>query len=129
MREHPLLRAFRCDKMTLVALEYTLRLYFDDEMARRHVPILSMALVEPEELKRRTELFADKLRMHDIQATVEPSSMVMGGTAPELYLESWACVIDPALPRAPSPSVIDSNLRASSRPLFVASFRIGYSLI
>jgi L-seryl-tRNA(Ser) seleniumtransferase len=119
MREHPLLRTFRCDKMTLAALEHTLRLYFDDEMARRHIPILSMALVEPEELKRRTELFADKLKTHGIQATVEPSSMVMGGgTAPELYLDSWACVIDPALQEgALSPSVIDANLRASSRPV------------
>lgn len=119
MRAHPLLRAFRCDKMALAALEHTLRLYFDDEMARRHIPILSMALVEPEELKRRTELFADKLKTHGIQATVEPSSMVMGGgTAPELYLDSWACVIDPALHEgALSPSVIDANLRASSRPV------------
>jgi hypothetical protein len=113
------LSAFRCDKMALAALEHTLRLYFDDEMARRHIPILSMALVEPEELKRRTELFADKLKTHGIQATVEPSSMVMGGgTAPELYLDSWACVIDPALQEgALSPSVIDANLRASSRPV------------
>jgi L-seryl-tRNA(Ser) seleniumtransferase len=105
--------------MALAALEHTLRLYFDDEMARRHIPILSMALVEPEELKRRTELFADKLKTHGIQATVEPSSMVMGGgTAPELYLDSWACVIDPALQEgALSPSVIDANLRASSRPV------------
>lgn len=119
MRTHPLLRTFRCDKMTLIALEQTLRLYFDDELARRHIPILSMALVEPEELKRRTELFTDRLNACGIQATVEPSSMVMGGgTAPELYLDSWACVIDPALHEGvPSPSVIDSNLRASSRPV------------
>ncbi len=119
MRAHPLLRAFRCDKMTLAALEQTLRLYFDDEQARRHIPILSMALVEPEELKRRTEIFADNLKERGIQATVEPSSMVMGGgTAPELYLESWACAVDPALHEgAPSPSVVDANLRASSRPV------------
>ncbi len=119
MRTHPLLRAFRCDKMTLVALEQTLRLYFDDEMARRHIPILSMALIEPEELKRRTELFADRLKAYGIQATVEPSRMLMGGgTAPERYLDSWACVIDPAIHEgAPSPSAIDENLRASSQPV------------
>lgn len=119
MRAHPLLRAFRCDKMTLVALEHTLRLYFDDEMARRHIPILSMALVEPEQLKRRTELFVEKLKVRGIEATVEPSSMVMGGgTAPERYFDSWACVIDPALHEgAPSPSVMDANLRACSRPV------------
>lgn len=119
MRTHPLLRAFRCDKMSLVALEQTLRLYFDDEMARCHVPILSMALIEPDELKRRTERFVEKLKTRGIEATVEPSSMVMGGgTAPELYLDSWACVVDPTHHEgAPSPTVIDASLRASSRPV------------
>ena len=38
IEQDPLMRAFRLDKMTLAALEATLRLYLNDELALREVP-------------------------------------------------------------------------------------------
>ena len=46
LRRHPLQRALRADKLTLAALEATLALYLDPELAAREVPVLRM-LAEP----------------------------------------------------------------------------------
>src|SRR5829696_4753360 len=40
LRRHPLQRALRADKLTLAALEGTLRLYLDPERAAREIPVL-----------------------------------------------------------------------------------------
>src|SRR5262249_45917960 len=45
IEKDPLMRAFRCDKMTLAALESTLRLYLRDEQALQEVPVLRMLTV------------------------------------------------------------------------------------
>ncbi|MBV9850319.1 MAG: L-seryl-tRNA(Sec) selenium transferase, partial [Armatimonadetes bacterium] len=50
---HPLFRALRADKMTLAALEATLRLYEDPERLRDTLPVLHMLAQSPEELGRR----------------------------------------------------------------------------
>src|SRR3954468_14106752 len=42
LRRHPLQRALRPDKLTLAALEATLRLYLDPARARRQLPVLRM---------------------------------------------------------------------------------------
>jgi len=42
LRRHPLQRALRADKLTLAALEGTLRLYLDPDRAAREVPVLRM---------------------------------------------------------------------------------------
>lgn len=46
LKKHPLARALRLDKMTLAALESTLRLYLDPERALTEIPTLRM-LTEP----------------------------------------------------------------------------------
>ena len=47
MRQHPLARALRIDKLTLAALEATLRLYLQPEQALQEVPILRMFSADP----------------------------------------------------------------------------------
>lgn len=42
LKKHPLARAMRLDKMTLAALETTLRLYLDPDRARTEIPTLRM---------------------------------------------------------------------------------------
>jgi L-seryl-tRNA(Ser) seleniumtransferase len=53
MAKHPLMRAVRCDKMTLAALEATLRLYLDEETALREVPTLRALVLDPDGSRRR----------------------------------------------------------------------------
>src|SRR5207244_3492983 len=65
IEKDPLMRAFRLDKMTLAALETTLRLYLNEERALRDVPGLQMLGVPLSELRQRAEALAVKLRALD----------------------------------------------------------------
>jgi len=53
LKKHPLARAVRLDKMTLAALEATLRLYLDPQRAVREVPVLRMLTASAEEMAER----------------------------------------------------------------------------
>ncbi len=55
LKKHPLARAVRLDKMTLAALEATLRLYLDPERAAREVPTLRMLSAPRSEIAERAE--------------------------------------------------------------------------
>ena len=54
LRAHPLYRALRCDKLTLAALEATLRVYRDGEPLR-DIPTLRLLSATPAELRQRSE--------------------------------------------------------------------------
>ncbi|HJR45770.1 MAG TPA: L-seryl-tRNA(Sec) selenium transferase [Actinomycetota bacterium] len=56
---HPLMRALRPDKMTLAALEATLRIYLEDRGPE--LPLWQMALRPVEELRARAERLAETL--------------------------------------------------------------------
>ncbi|MEF2232305.1 MAG: L-seryl-tRNA(Sec) selenium transferase [Pseudodesulfovibrio sp.] len=62
IKKNPLNRAVRIDKMTLAALEATLRLYLDMDVARRSVPTLRMITASRESLKSKARRLADALR-------------------------------------------------------------------
>jgi L-seryl-tRNA(Ser) seleniumtransferase len=53
LKRHPLNRALRIDKMTLAALESTLRHYLDPDMAVRDIPTLQMITAPVQEVNRR----------------------------------------------------------------------------
>ncbi|MDO4182293.1 MAG: L-seryl-tRNA(Sec) selenium transferase [Coriobacteriia bacterium] len=55
LKKNPLARALRLDKMTLAALEATLRLYLDREQALREIPTLAMLATPAEELLPNAE--------------------------------------------------------------------------
>ena len=62
LKQNPLARALRLDKMSLAALEATLRLYLDPRQAREQIPTLRM-LAEPAEATReRAKALAHALR-------------------------------------------------------------------
>ncbi|MCW3057376.1 MAG: L-seryl-tRNA(Sec) selenium transferase, partial [Solirubrobacterales bacterium] len=55
---HPLARALRIDKLSLAALEATLALYRDPELARREIPVLAMLSAERPQLEERARRLA-----------------------------------------------------------------------
>ena len=93
LRQHPLQRALRADKLTLAALEATLALYLDPELAAREVPVLRM-LAEPlETVRARAQRLA-----HLVGGDVEPTvGRVGGGALPLTELPSFACAVEEEL--------------------------------
>ena len=57
----PLARAVRIDKLTLAALEATLRLYLDPDRALREIPTLAALRRDPAEIQARAEALAGEL--------------------------------------------------------------------
>jgi L-seryl-tRNA(Ser) seleniumtransferase len=92
VEKDPLMRAFRLDKMTLAALEGTLRLYLHEERALREVPVLRMLGTPPEELRLRAESLADRLRALPgvtSAAAKEDVTYVGGGSLPDQTMPTW----------------------------------------
>jgi L-seryl-tRNA(Ser) seleniumtransferase len=83
-RTHPLARAMRIDKLSLAALEATLRLYRDPERAVREIPVLAMLLAPEEELAARAARLAAALPGAEVVRAV---AKVGGGALPLLELE------------------------------------------
>ncbi|MFL5868829.1 MAG: L-seryl-tRNA(Sec) selenium transferase [Thermoleophilaceae bacterium] len=91
-RSHPLARAVRIDKLSLAALEATLRLYRDPPAARESVPVLRMLTAGEDELQARAESMADLL---DGAQVIRAAAKVGGGALPLLELEGPVCAVDP----------------------------------
>ena len=93
LRRHPLLRAVRLDKMSLAALEATLRLYRDPETAVAQVPALRMLAQDPATVAARAERLCAGLK-GVIAALVEPSTgFAGGGTLPDTVIPSHAVAL------------------------------------
>ncbi len=95
-RRHPLARALRADKLTLAALEATLRLYRDPGRARAEVPVLAMLAAPDAELVARAE------RMVALAGpparVVRAVGRVGGGALPLAELEGPAVAVTVARP-------------------------------
>jgi L-seryl-tRNA(Ser) seleniumtransferase len=81
LRKSPLARAMRVDKMTLSALEATLRLYLEPDVAHREIPVLAMLTAPVEEIAARSETLAADLRESGIAAAAVASTSTVGGGA------------------------------------------------
>jgi L-seryl-tRNA(Ser) seleniumtransferase len=80
-RADPIARAVRADKLTLAALEATLALYRDPEVARREIPVLRMLTEDLETIKQRAKQLGGQL--------IEGDSEVGGGSFPGAKLKTW----------------------------------------
>jgi L-seryl-tRNA(Ser) seleniumtransferase len=99
IEKDPLMRAFRLDKMTLAALEATLRLYLHEERALRDVPVLRMLGTPLKELRQRAEALAERLRVLPGLRTVralEDVAYVGGGSLPDQAMKTWVVEIEAA---------------------------------
>jgi len=123
-RSHPLARALRIDKLSLAALEATLRLYRDPREAERAIPVLRMLVGGEAELQARAEAMARALA--DAPARViRASAKVGGGALPLLELEGPVCAVDPGELGADE---LARRLRSADPPV-VGRTRAGWLLL
>jgi L-seryl-tRNA(Ser) seleniumtransferase len=102
LRRHPLQRALRADKLTLAALEGTLRLYLD---APERIPVVRMLRQSRDAIRAR----AERLAASTGGSVEETVGRVGGGALPLAELPSFACALDEplAMPlRASEPPVL-----------------------
>ncbi|MBW7995687.1 MAG: L-seryl-tRNA(Sec) selenium transferase [Candidatus Glassbacteria bacterium] len=62
LKNNPLSRALRCDKMVYAALEATLKLFLDEKVLFDQLPVLRMAAAGVEELEQRAKKFIEAVR-------------------------------------------------------------------
>ena len=92
IEKDPLMRAFRLDKMTLAALETTLRIYLNEERALAEIPVLRMLSASLEELRARAELLATALKARSSRLDARPCedvAFVGGGSLPDQSMKTW----------------------------------------
>ena len=83
-KKNPLTRALRIDKLTLAALEATLRLYRDFDVATKRIPTLRMITTPMEELTSRAvrlKGFLDEVASTKFEFVVEDNFSQVGGGA------------------------------------------------
>ncbi|OPY56463.1 MAG: L-seryl-tRNA(Sec) selenium transferase [Pelotomaculum sp. PtaU1.Bin035] len=112
MKKHPLLRAIRVDKMTVAALEATLREYLDEERAIEELPVLKMLTAPIRLLEEKAGELAGCIRRlaeDKAEVTVEQGySAVGGGALPAAELPT---VLVAVVPRAISAGDLQTVLR------------------
>ncbi len=123
IRKYPLLRALRCDKMTLTAMETTLRLYLSG--AWKKIPTLNMISVSPEELKTRALKLKKSIDAacsdFRIQTNVVPVEDAVGGGAyPERPLPGWAVSIF-ARDKKLNAGILQERLRNAKMPVIAGA--------
>lgn len=98
LKKNPLARAVRIDKLSLCALENTLRAYCLRENARETIPVLNMLTTSLEALQTKAERLAKRLEpcASHVSISLEKVSSVPGGGAlPDVFMESWAVSLEP----------------------------------
>jgi len=119
IRKNPLARAFRCGKLTLAALEATLKLFLAPELLRARHPVYRMLGLTVDEVGRRAKKAASALRKalpEHVRLSVEDSeSQVGSGAVPvETLPTKVLAVAAPPL----SADELAAKLRRADPPVF-----------
>ena len=98
LKKNPLARALRLDKMTLAALEATLRLYLEPQRALREIPTLRMLSTPASELLPRAQRLRAALEAALPSGTarldcVPEVSRAGGGALPMCDIDTWAVAL------------------------------------
>jgi L-seryl-tRNA(Ser) seleniumtransferase len=118
LKQNPLNRALRPDKMTLTALETTLRLYLEEPQALAGIPTLRMLTRPVAELDRQARSLARWVRRRfgaRLQvAVVESEGRAGGGSLPQAPLPSRALALTvPPL----APQELENRLHRAGTPV------------
>jgi L-seryl-tRNA(Ser) seleniumtransferase len=92
LKSHPLCRALRIDKLSLAALEATLRLYHEPHDPLQSVPVLRAIAQTIGDVRARADRLADALIASGIEdvTVAKSAAYVGGGSLPQQDLESYA---------------------------------------
>lgn len=120
MKKHPLARAVRVDKMTLAALEATLREYLDMDSIAQKNPTIRMITAPAGELEKRAKSLAKILSSKlgdgfDIKTEPEVSK-VGGGSLPLAELPTTCVAVSAKRANA---NVVEELLRKNETPVIV----------
>ncbi|WP_243444954.1 L-seryl-tRNA(Sec) selenium transferase [Romboutsia maritimum] len=113
MKKNQLTRALRVDKLTICALESTLRMYLDEEKAIKNIPILKMLTYKIEELEKKASCLLEKIKKLNLDAKIKIEdgfSQVGGGSMP---LEAIKSKIISIVPKNINVSTLEKKLRLS----------------
>lgn len=116
LKSHPLMRAMRIDKLSLAALEATLRLYRPPYDPTQKIPVLRMVSEPLEAVQKRAERLAQDFKhlgLEDVEV-FQSTCQVGAGTLPGQDLASFAVSI--AL-QDMSPNQLAAKLRQSETPV------------
>jgi L-seryl-tRNA(Ser) seleniumtransferase len=114
---HPLMRAVRIDKMTLAALEATLRHYQRGE-ATTHIPVWRMIAAPPEKIASRATHWVTELQKHGINAHIQLGmSTIGGGSLPGETLPTTLLALDAMRVVPLSLDELATRLRLRSYPI------------
>ena len=117
-RNHPLMRALRPDKVTLAALEATLRLYRDPERAKAQVPVLRMLTADKGSLRTAAErlasLFRERLPDSYGVEVIPEHSEAGGGSLPLAKFPTWCVAVSSV---GGGLSKVERGLRDSDPPV------------
>lgn len=96
VRNHPLYRALRVCKLTLAALEATLRLFKNPARLAQTHPLYAMLAKTPDGLRQQADALAQEIRKLTTApvSVVEHDSYLGGGALPGQILPSYAVRID-----------------------------------
>ncbi|ABI76187.1 L-seryl-tRNA selenium transferase [Hyphomonas neptunium ATCC 15444] len=116
LKKHPLCRAVRIDKLSLAALEATLRLYRAPHDPFQKVPVLRAISQPVEEIEARARRLAGELTVAGIVDVmcIPSRAYVGGGSLPQQNLES--CAVTVIVPHL-SPDALAAALRAARPPV------------
>ena len=122
MKSHPLARAFRVDKMTLIAAEAVFREYMDLKQVQETNPVLKMITASKESLKAKAERLKEAIEATapDFVCEVEEcEDSVGGGSAPTSVLKGYSLKVTSEKFTAEK---IERQLRKQKMPVIVTVY-------
>ncbi len=122
LAKNPLMRAVRIDKMTLAALETTLR-HYQRSQAETHIPVWRMISAKSETIHARAVTWVTRLQEHGINAHVQQGeSTIGGGSLPGETLPTTLLALDASSTNIPL-TELAQKLRMRPLPLIVRVIR------
>lgn len=130
LKKHPMARALRLDKMTLAALEATLRVCLEEERAVQDIPTLRMLTMGIDESRVLAQRLADRVReaigSGGEVRVVDDIARAGGGALPVTDIPTAVVAVTPATMSVDS---LETSIRCGAQPAIVARVKDGRLLI